>query len=193
MRTKLIIALLMGAFLTAAPAQRYVRIPWGHTNTFTRWWTNSIPDAVTNWQAWQAQDYNLQQVWSEIDNMPHWGWTNVWTGPNNFTGGLSVNGVPVGSGGGSQTPWTGDVDAQSHRLDMLSALTMTNNSDGYRLDVRPDVFTWHGIDGDFQITDEGVCVWTRTCGAARRRAFDGPICEHRRGKIQIYSVLWLRQ
>lgn len=44
-------------------------------------------------------------------------------GSINCTGQYLQNGVPISSGGGSQSPWTGDVDAAGHSLNDVDAIT----------------------------------------------------------------------
>ena len=55
-------------------------------------------------------------------------------GDCNITGTYRVNGVAIGGGSGSQTPWTSDHDAASHNLNSLSALGIgTSSSPGFQL------------------------------------------------------------
>jgi hypothetical protein len=55
----------------------------------------------------------------------------------NITGQYLVNGVPLSTGGGSQTPWLTDIQAAAHGLYNAGVITVLGSGtwEGYRLDV----------------------------------------------------------
>jgi hypothetical protein len=90
----------------------FVWIPYGNTNVTAHWWTNAIPTVVTNWQAWQAADWNFYQLWQVVNAGPQLGATNTWTGPQDHAPGkLTVDGRTVStnafpySSGTTTNPW----------------------------------------------------------------------------------------
>jgi hypothetical protein len=90
----------------------FVWIPYGNTNVTAHWWTNAIPTVVTNWQAWQAADWNFYQLWQVVNAGPQLGATNTWTGPQDHAPGklmvdgraVSTNAFPYSSGT-TTNPW----------------------------------------------------------------------------------------
>ena len=94
------IAALAAVISGAARAETNLAwIPYAHTNVAQHWWTNATPytnDVVTNWMAWQAVNWNFQQILEMISWLPTVANNNTWGATNTFLGTVEFDGPVVG-------------------------------------------------------------------------------------------------
>jgi hypothetical protein len=127
-----------------APGQStntWVSIPFGHADVLEMWWTNATPPVtVSNWEGWQAVNYNFHQIWNAWSNQtPQFARTNIWTGQQQFMGKVYLGDGIYGDGAGltniggvssvCQTQWPASAITNAPWLTSSHTLTPTNAGD----------------------------------------------------------------
>lgn len=127
-----------------APGQStntWVSIPFGHADVLEMWWTNATPPVtVSNWEGWQAVNYNFHQIWNAWSNQtPQFARTNIWTGQQQFMGKVYLGDGIYGDGSGltniggvssvCQTQWPASAITNAPWLTSSHTLTPTNAGD----------------------------------------------------------------